>query len=866
MSKHLCFRAILFFLVTLLLLPGSSLRSETTTLNPSADTYVTADMPNTNWGHELTVATGTALAMVAYVKFNLGSIPVGATINTATLRLYCININNNSIVGICRTSSSWSEYGVTWNTPRPGWDLPCVTSTPCGTSCWWEIDVKSIVTKWVTYGESNRGFYLEKSSDGFVQFYSRELSTYEPQLYINYTPGPFSASGEVKDPLDQGVMCMLHFQRISGSGSLPSDVPSGATGAWNQGGFTADGTVYRVTPQNIPPDNYTFSPPYSNFSSSGGNVYNLNFIATPAPPPPPDPISAVPGPGVGQISLSWGASNGALTYVIKYDDDQVRPPWDPNPDGNPNSGSDVGYVTSVVIDGLTPGQTYYLTVAAGNAGGLGEYGDTVQCMAKNYDIDSAEIVFFDPPTDTVQRGTQAQAIVRIKNTGTTTRSFWVGLSLAESGATLDDWPVGWYDIPPQRTDSLQPEQEQTLSFNFVIQWWLVPGDYIAATAIWEGYNEETNLMVPPEYDRSHIPSFHLEAYDSVDVLGRRIYYPYEIENLPCEINQNFDNIQSWLESVDIVGPKVLLERIDTKNQNPRIKISVMKGNTEAIEYFLGSEQSQIILIVPNCYTMENLELQIDGTTTWQWALFGSIKTAFQILPTESGPLVWLLTGWLRDKLIQLGIFWGTEFLEPTPEYETAYIEDYTIIAVDFNADALGQDYPTFDEFDISFDINPDCENIEPISFIADLRYVFYLSACPRLHNSGITSTAAACGFQTQEFRVWVCIAGNNFDAVEEIDSPTWPSNFSLYQNYPNPFNPETKIEFSLPSRSLVKGNIYDILGRKVKTLVDVELSAGRKVVTWDGKDDNGQDVTSGVYFFRLRAGEFVQTRKMVLLR
>jgi uncharacterized delta-60 repeat protein len=102
--------------------------------------------------------------------------------------------------------------------------------------------------------------------------------------------------------------------------------------------------------------------------------------------------------------------------------------------------------------------------------------------------------------------------------------------------------------------------------------------------------------------------------------------------------------------------------------------------------------------------------------------------------------------------------------------------------------------------------------------------------------------------------------------VDETGNREKPSEFSLFQNYPNPFNPATNIEFQLSKSGQVKIEIFNILGQKVRTLVDQYLKAGYKLVDWDGKDNSGNDVSSGIYFFRLQAGEFAQTKKMVLLR
>lgn len=88
----------------------------------------------------------------------------------------------------------------------------------------------------------------------------------------------------------------------------------------------------------------------------------------------------------------------------------------------------------------------------------------------------------------------------------------------------------------------------------------------------------------------------------------------------------------------------------------------------------------------------------------------------------------------------------------------------------------------------------------------------------------------------------------------------------LNQNKPNPFNPTTSISFTLPTKSQVSLKVYDIAGREVRTLVDNVLEAGNNQVTWLGRDNQGNDVSSGVYFYRMTAGKETATKKMVLLR
>jgi len=93
-----------------------------------------------------------------------------------------------------------------------------------------------------------------------------------------------------------------------------------------------------------------------------------------------------------------------------------------------------------------------------------------------------------------------------------------------------------------------------------------------------------------------------------------------------------------------------------------------------------------------------------------------------------------------------------------------------------------------------------------------------------------------------------------------------PSTFTLHQNFPNPFNPTTTFSYDLPSEAFVTLSIYDMLGREVAQLVNTNQELGFKSVQWNATDSMGQPVSAGVYLYKIKAGDFVQTRKMVLLK
>ena len=93
-----------------------------------------------------------------------------------------------------------------------------------------------------------------------------------------------------------------------------------------------------------------------------------------------------------------------------------------------------------------------------------------------------------------------------------------------------------------------------------------------------------------------------------------------------------------------------------------------------------------------------------------------------------------------------------------------------------------------------------------------------------------------------------------------------PSNFYIHQNYPNPFNPTTTIKYQLPEISVVNISIYDMLGNLVKTLVNTSEPPGIKSIQWNATNNQGEPVSAGVYLYKIQTGDFVDTKKMILLK
>ena len=135
-----------------------------------------------------------------------------------------------------------------------------------------------------------------------------------------------------------------------------------------------------------------------------------------------------------------------------------------------------------------------------------------------------------------------------------------------------------------------------------------------------------------------------------------------------------------------------------------------------------------------------------------------------------------------------------------------------------------------------------------------------------VNGDGVDDFAFSARGNFERGKIYVFAGWDQGTAVETVDEPALPDAFTLSQNYPNPFNPSTTIEFDLPVRSSVTVTVLNVLGQRVIRLKEGELSAGTHRLVWDGRDADGRVVGSGVYFYRVAAGNMVLSKKMLLLR
>jgi len=137
------------------------------------------------------------------------------------------------------------------------------------------------------------------------------------------------------------------------------------------------------------------------------------------------------------------------------------------------------------------------------------------------------------------------------------------------------------------------------------------------------------------------------------------------------------------------------------------------------------------------------------------------------------------------------------------------------------------------------------------------------------HTGTLSDPQFTTAFVVDYIPRWIPAPPFLFLEVKDVQKGTTaiPEQFGLDQNYPNPFNATTLIQFALPKSGHVKLEVFNVLGQKVNTLVDEELTAGYKQILWDGTDHRGISVASGIYFYRIKAGNlFTEMKKMVMLK
>ncbi len=198
---------------------------------------------------------------------------------------------------------------------------------------------------------------------------------------------------------------------------------------------------------------------------------------------------------------------------------------------------------------------------------------------------------------------------------------------------------------------------------------------------------------------------------------------------------------------------------------------------------------------------------------------------------------------------------STEDLEQDADEVESY-EGVLVTVSDVTVSSVNSfDWSIVDDSGVECLIDDDMANMAANSFMSDLQEGTTLSSVTGIFNYSFGTYKIQIRDLTDLGQLGI---DDDFTGVAR--------QFALHPNYPNPFNPETRIRFELAKTSNVRLMIYDVLGRKVRTLVSDKMDAGHHVVNWDGMNDEGIEAASGMYVYRIKAGDFISHRKMLLVR
>ena len=239
------------------------------------------------------------------------------------------------------------------------------------------------------------------------------------------------------------------------------------------------------------------------------------------------------------------------------------------------------------------------------------------------------------------------------------------------------------------------------------------------------------------------------------------------------------------------------------------------------------------------------------------------------------------TGTRSLKIEKSGIGWGCGV-----QYALSGVSDWTDNQVSFwvKIDSLAFTTVVFNVFD-AID-GEQWEQIAANNLIQGVWQQIVVNVAPEYfvdNGNGGTGDGFLDVTQIEKFNVIILNNGEDFKRTIYIDDVqlgkqatvtgiskktafSLPSDYRLEQNYPNPFNPSTTISYSIPKSGLVELAIYNLLGQKIKVLVNQNIASGTHNVQWNGTDENGWLVASGIYFYRINTSEFNQTRKLMLLK
>lgn len=343
-----------------------------------------------------------------------------------------------------------------------------------------------------------------------------------------------------------------------------------------------------------------------------------------------------------------------------------------------------------------------------------------------------------------------------------------------------------------------------------------------------------------------------------------------------------------LQAQPIFDLQLVVERNDAMNGgffDVKIQMKANNGTFELGSSNLVFDYNNGGLTNPMLLTGHNFNGGNYNTMTVTEPVSGRASTNIELFVTNNGQTVtstFMDVATIRFEITTFtqtsGMFWRMSAPNATTVFmddEAAQVEEGTLVGLDVSLPVelasftvnVGEgsvvlNWTTASETNnLGFDVerSPDGTEFQKVGFV---------------EGNGTTTTPQQYEFEddlsepgTYSYRLKQIDLDGTFEYSSVIEATiTGPQDFTLAQNYPNPFNPETNIRYEVPVASKVTLVIYNILGEKIRTLVDEEKPIGQHSVLWDSRDDYGRNVGSGVYFYRMTADNFSKTMKLTLIK
>jgi hypothetical protein len=361
--------------------------------------------------------------------------------------------------------------------------------------------------------------------------------------------------------------------------------------------------------------------------------------------------------------------------------------------------------------------------------------------------------------------------------------------------------------------------------------------YIDSPAvIFSSYKTDTGWSIPKKLN-SNINATMLERNPSISPDGKKLYFiRYD--------NGGYGDWDLWVS-----------EWSDSLNDWDTPKNLGSNINTDATEYICYTPDNKNLYFTRQGGFLTDIMISEWNDTTQQWGT----SSLFDNHKLNIGNAIEGITMTGNKKKLYFGMYNFLEYSSYNHDEYDIYVSYYdsakklygTPMLLNINSHP-DSSVPNYNPYNLGCDSYP--------TITSDGRYLYFSSN--RKDTNYLHSGTPVVDIY--ESRLLVDENGDTITSVEEKN--TQIKSIHLYQNYPNPFNPSTKISFSLSDATNVKILIYDNLGRKIRKLVDMYFRKGDNIVVWDGRDDAGNRLSSGVYYYSLLTGKDNIVKKMILLK